>query len=105
MLQNSNLIDGQQAKTLNEACKRYLQLQQQIKELQEQQAEALATIKDICENGTNETTKVVVKMADVKPTLVFDSNLFKTSMPDLYAKYKTKEKAGYRQLKDIQVKL
>ena len=31
----------------------------------------------------------------VKDTLIFDSTKFKTEHADLYAEYKTKEKAGY----------
>ena len=41
----------------------------------------------------------------VNDTLIFDSTKFKTDHADLYAEYKTKEKAGYYKFEEKVIKL
>ena len=87
MLENSILIDGSQAKVLNDACKNYNDLNEQIKDMTKSKNIACDTVKSICDvGGVFETTKYIIRMDACQGAATISAKDVEKVAPDIFQK-------------------
>ena len=85
MLENSKLVDGQDAKELNRACKEYNKVTSEIKDLETTKKKNAEVIKKYCNIGAvHETTEYIVTMAHVEGRVTISASEVEKKAPELF---------------------
>ena len=84
MLENSNLIEGQNAKEVNELLKEYEDIKAKASDLETSKKRVLARLFELSEIGVNETNKYVFKKNDNKGRVNISIKKFQEQAPDLF---------------------
>ena len=84
MLENSNLIDGQNAKEVNTLLAEYEDIKARANDLETSKKRVLARLFELSEIGVNETSKYVFKKNDNKGRLNVSVKKLQEQAPDLF---------------------
>ena len=86
MLENSNLIDGQNAKRVNELLREYEDIKAKANDLETSKKNVLAELFELAEIGVNETNKYIFKKNDNKGRLNISAKKLQEQAPNLFGK-------------------
>ena len=84
MLENSNLIDGQNAKRVNELIAEYEDIKIKANDLETSKKKVLAELFELAEIGVNETNKYIFKKNDNKGRLNVSAKKLQEQAPELF---------------------
>ena len=84
MLENSNLIEGQDAKEVNELLKEYEDIKAKANDLETSKKRVLARLFELSKIGVNETNKYTFKKNDNKGRVNISVKKFQEQAPDLF---------------------
>ena len=84
MLENSNLIEGKDAKRVNELLKEYEDIKIKANDLKTSKEKVLAELFEIAEVGINETNKYVFKKNDNKGKVNIPAKKLQEQAPELF---------------------
>ena len=87
-------IDGQQAVELNNACKDYDRLKTAYEEAIAEFEKVQKTIKEICQNSKQETSKYMVKMKITPDTTILDTKKVAEKYPEIFAECQKPKKGS-----------
>ena len=84
MLENSNLIDGQNAKEVNALLAEYEDIKTKIKDLDTTKTKVLTRLYELSEVGINETNKYVFKKNDNSGRVNISAKQLQAKAPELF---------------------
>ena len=84
MLENSNLIDGKNAKRVNELLQEYQDISAKTKDLETSKKKVLSELFDLTEVGVNETSKFVFNIVENKGRISIAPKKLQEQAPDIY---------------------
>ena len=84
MLENSNLIDGQNAKEVNTLLAEYEDIKTRANDLETSKKRVLARLFELSTTGVNETNKYVFKKNDNKGRLNISAKKLQEQAPELF---------------------
>ena len=84
MLENSNLIEGQNAKEVNRLVAEYQDITAKLQDLEKTKKETLAKLFELTEIGTNETNKFVFNVVDNNGRQTISIKTLTEKAPELF---------------------
>ena len=84
MLENSNLLEGQTAKRVNELVAEYEDITAKVKDLETTKKAVLAELFELAEVGVNETAKYMFNIVENKGRISIAPKKLQEQAPELY---------------------